>query len=128
MTDNHPKLLAIVLPDNKRVPFSGAASKAIVSKIVANNFMGTVENNSLTLAPNPGFTLEHKGEGLYKVTHNIGWEDTCLSISLLVQPGSFEIKEHGPVSFTIQTMLDRKPKDMGFMFAITRVISPAPGR
>ena len=125
---DHPKILSTTLPNNKVTPFGGKKSSEVINKILNQNFKGTVKNNSLIESTSPLFVIEKLNIGLYKIIHNIGYENLTLSIALLAQPGSFEIKEHSPVSFTIQTVLDKVNKDLDFMFSITRVISPAQDR
>lgn len=118
----HPKVISTELPDNKVTPFAGKKSVQIINKILDENFKGTVRDNTLIESTSPLWKLEKLGDGLYKVIHNIGYASLTLSVTLLEQPGSFEIKEHSPVSFTLQTVLDGVPTDLDFMFSITRVI------
>lgn len=120
----HPKLLSIVLPNNKQMPFSGEKSEKIVNLVQEANFKGTVKNNELSSLENPLWKLEKDKAGHYKITHMLGYHDTSLSISLLTQPGSFNIIEHGPICFQIETVLDGESKDLDFIFTITRAISP----
>jgi hypothetical protein len=122
----HPLLIVTEFPDNKKTAFAGKKSPEIIAQVLESNFKGTVIDNNLIESTSPIYKLEKSNIGLYKVIHNIGYTNTSLSVSLLVQPGSFEIKEHSPVSFTLQTTLDGKPKDLDFMFTISRVISRGP--
>ena len=121
---DHPKVISIALPDHKQIPFAGKSSVKIINKILSENFKGTVKDNQLVDIVHPLWVLQKLGEGHYKIIHNLGLTNISLSISLLEQPGSFELKEHSPTCFQVVTMLDKTSKDLDFMFSITRVISP----
>lgn len=76
------------------------------------------------LSPGPDWKIEKQDIGKYKISHSIGYKNTSLSVSLLQSPGSFNILEHHPEYFVIESTLDKIPTDMPFAFSLIKVISP----
>lgn len=63
--------------------------------------------------------VRKEGMGDYVIVHNLNRLDYSLSVSLLTQPGSFEISEQREVSFRLKTTLNKEPFDSAFRFAIS---------
>lgn len=121
---DHPKVISMNVSDKSiLLTDKSKSSVKIINKLLNENFKGTVIDNVFVLKPSEHWILEKLSTGVYKITHNIGYLNTSLSVSLLFSPGSFEIKEHSPVYFIIQTTLNQKPKDFDFMFTLSRVVA-----
>ena len=123
-----PSVITVELPENKKVsPFAGPLPPTLVKKVVELAYRGVTHRDG-SWRVNPAEWKIHKIEvGNYKIIHNLGYDNTSLSVSLLVQPGSFRVLEHTPTYFTVETTLDRVPTDLDFSFSLTKVISqPAP--
>lgn len=65
--------------------------------------------------------VRREGVGDYVVVHNLNDVHYSLNVSLLSQPGSFEISDQNEVSFRLKTYLDRIPTDFEFRFNICMV-------
>ena len=123
-----PKLIVVELPKEKKVtPFAGLIPEKTIQKVLELNHNGVVHREK-DFRINPGeWKTEKLGVGVYKIVHNLGYDNLCLSISLLVQPGSFKITENTPTYFAVETSLDQVPTDLDFSFSLAKVISePAP--
>lgn len=124
VTMNFPDVITVELPKDKLVaPFAGLIDQKIIKEVLSLTYRGVTHRDG-SWRINPGeWKVEKLGIGKYKVTHNLGYTNTSLGISLLVQPGTFKVIEHGLISFTIETLLDRVPTDLDFSFTLTRVIA-----
>ena len=123
VTMSFPHLITVELPENKKVvPFAGVLPPVLVKKVEELAFRGvTHRDGTWRINPNE-WKIEKLGIGEYKIIHNLGYENLSLSISLLVQPGSFLVKEHTPTYFVVETVLDTIPTDLDFSFTLARVI------
>lgn len=113
---NFPKVITVELEDNSLN--SPIISAPIALKILNETFKGVVSKDAKWLVPNNySWMLEKLEDNLIKVTHNLGYANTSLSVSILTSPGSFSIKEHTPSYFVINTNVD-------FAFSLVKVVSP----
>lgn len=66
-------------------------------------------------------SVRKEGVGNYVIIHNLNDVQYSLSVSLLSQPGTFEVSEQSDVSFRLKTYLDKEPTDFNFRFSICRL-------
>lgn len=97
----------------------------IIEKRVANQLEGAVNVDGTWKKgwelPGQAY-IRIKEPGKYEVVHNFNRKDYCLSVSLLTQPGTFEILEMNDVLFRIITKDgDGKVTPQSFRFAINFV-------
>lgn len=69
-----------------------------------------------------GFLADKLDVGKYRVSHGWGYENTSISITILIPPGTIEILEHHPNYFVVQTKENGEPKDKDFAFTMVKVI------
>ncbi len=118
-----PKVMSFEVPkDVKGVPFAGVTTE-IVQRVHESSYRGIVSKEGVWIV-NPGFTLEKKDIGKYKIIHNIGYNSSSLSLSSLEPIGVVRALEHHPQWFVVETLIDNVPADKAFSFTLTMVISP----
>jgi hypothetical protein len=100
---------ALKLDDSGQTSFKGVAGKS----------------GTWLVEPAAGWTIERLDVGLYKVGHTLGWTNTSVSVSLLVQPGSIQIIEHHPLYLVVQCSVEHMSVDLDFALVISRVLSPS---
>ncbi len=101
-----------------------ASNEKLVQSIVDLASNGIVTKDGKWGLNPGGWEIEKLGEGSYKVIHNWGYSNVCLSVNLLQTPGITAIKESTPTYFVVETLLDNKPADAPWSFTLTKVISP----
>lgn len=101
-----------------------AVSVPLVKQITDQAARGVVTKDG-TWAQNPAnWKIRKLGEGRYQVTHNWGYFNISLSVTLVQSPGVIKIAESNLTAFTVETYLDKQLTDMPFAFTLTKVISP----
>lgn len=119
-----PHVITVELPKDKKVaPFAGLIPQKVVQGAIELNYKGVTHRDGSWRIDPGGWKIEKLNIGEYKITHSLGYDNTSLSVSLLVQPGSFTVKEHTPMYFVVETTLDQKPTDLDFSFTLSKVIS-----
>ena len=123
-----PNLITVELPKDRLVtPFAGLIPQQIVKEVLDLTYRGVTHRDGSWRINPAEWKINKLGVGEYQIIHMLGYDNTSLSVSLLVQPGSFRIVEHGLLSFTVETLLDKVPTDLDFSFTLARVISqPVP--
>jgi hypothetical protein len=83
---------------------------------------GVISKEGKFLLDPGGMVIEHHSEGVYKITHNLGYANTSLSVSILEPPGGVVVKSHHPMYFEVEVQEDAKPKDKDWCFTLMRTI------
>jgi len=120
---NIPQVMSTELPEGKKVTPFGGVTRAMVDKVNDASYKGAVSHDGKWLI-NSGFLLDKLDIGKYKITHGLGYKNTCLSVSILEPPGTINILENHTHYFVVETLVDRVSTDRDFSFCLTVVISP----
>lgn len=99
-------------------------NQELVNKITQEASRGVVAKDGTWAQGIPGWESQKLTEGSYKITHNWGYFNISLGLTLLQSPGSIKLTENHPTYFIVETYLDNKLTDMPFAFTLTKVISP----
>lgn len=119
----YPEIVASHLPKDKKVEPFGKITKEKTKTILSQNYRGvTHKDGGFRVNPGGLFKNEKLSTGVYKVLHQIGYLNISLSVSLLVQPGSFQIKENSPDYFVVETYQDGKLEDLDFTFTLAKIL------
>lgn len=101
-----------------------ATNKELVKNIEQQAARGVVtKEGTWAISPGP-WEVQKLSQGSYKVTHNWGYFNVSLSLTLLQQPGTIKATENHPTYFTVETYLEGELTDMPFAFTLVKVISP----
>ena len=120
---NFSNVITVELPkDQKVTPFVNVDPR-VIQQVLDLSFRGVTHRDGSWRINPQDWKIEKPSIGVYKITHNLGYDNCSLSVSLLVSPGSFTIKEHTPTYFIVETLLDKIPTDLDFSFSLSRVIS-----
>lgn len=121
----YPKVISMEYSESDlHPPFARSISPQQTQELLNSSHRGvTHRDGKWRIQPSPDWKIEKQAVGLYRIDHDLEEPNTSLSVSLLVQPGSFEIKVHSPYYFVVQTTLDGQPKDLDFSFSLFKVIS-----
>lgn len=94
----------------------------VVSAVYDIAFKGLVSKEGKLLIDPGGMVIEHPSVGVYKITHNLGYTNTSINISIMEPPGSLLLKEHHPNYFAVEAYLDGVLTDMAWCFTLMRTI------
>lgn len=83
---------------------------------------GVVSKDGKFLFDPGGMNIEHSSIGVYKITHNLGYTNTSISVSIMEPPGSLLLKEHHPNYFIVEAYLDAQLTDMDWCFTLMRTL------
>ena len=101
-----------------------ASNPKLVKQVLNHAVKGAI-NHEGKWDQNPGgpWPIEKLRTGTYKVSHNWGYYNLSLSVSM-VDAGSVKIVECASTYFIVETYTNGRLTDAPFMFTLTKVISP----